>query len=155
MIDCLASKVQDQHSKLSPQSHTLLYEVFFDKEHSHSKSPRQIFVAWSPPRKHSFFSDPLLFKTSDWKLCPPSPQPLGGWYCEPATILQWIRRKFLCTLLLFFKCTYFQDKYAKQLATWCIHTQFIFVWSAIPQWWKPWIICNEVFYIAAEFTPWG
>ena len=53
MIGCLAKTGQDQHLKLSPQSHILFYKVFLDKEHSEPpgkylwkelfKSPQTLF----------------------------------------------------------------------------------------------------------------
>ena len=59
LIGYLAKTGQDQHFKLNPQSHVLLYKVFFDKKQS--KLPMQIFVAGSHlglPRHHFFLISP-------------------------------------------------------------------------------------------------
>ena len=75
LICCLAKTGQDQHLQLGPQSHSLFYTVFFDKEHS-NPSPLQ------PPRKypwqelfksprHSFIWDPP-FSKFETEICPPS-----------------------------------------------------------------------------------
>ena len=55
VIGCLSKIGQDQHLKLSPQSHILYLEVVFDKKHS---KPLQANIhgrnSLSPP-SHSFF----------------------------------------------------------------------------------------------------
>ena len=54
----MAKANQDQHMKLSPQSHILLLKFFFDKKHSNS--PRQISDknSLSPPQDTHFFLIP-------------------------------------------------------------------------------------------------
>ena len=57
------------HSKLSLQSQILFYKVFFDKKRT-KPSPQASVCgrnSLSPPR-HSFFSDPPVFKIWKWKL---------------------------------------------------------------------------------------
>ena len=50
LIGCLAKIGQDQHSKLSPQSHILFLEVFFDKKH---RASQEIIISYPSLSKFS------------------------------------------------------------------------------------------------------
>ena len=50
LIGCLAKIGQDQHLKLSPQSHILFLEVFFDKKH---RASQEIIISYPSLSKFS------------------------------------------------------------------------------------------------------
>ena len=60
LICCLTKTGQDQHLQLGPQSHSLFYTVFCDKEHSNPSLPPNPHAnirgrnSLSPPGTHSF-----------------------------------------------------------------------------------------------------
>ena len=57
LIGCLAKTGQEQHLKLSLQSHILFLKVFFDKKHSKPLPQANIHgrKSLSPPRAPIFF----------------------------------------------------------------------------------------------------
>ena len=97
LIGTFIRTVQFQHLKLRPQSYILFCKVFFDKEHSKPRPPRQIFVAgivWVPTFTHFFLILPFQ---NLWLKVVPKKEKIyvvcvcvcvcvcegggGGWYC--------------------------------------------------------------------------
>ena len=87
LISCLAKKGQDQHFKLTHQSHILFYKVLFDKEHLSPPPKANICDKNSLCTPGTLFFLIPRFQKFGTKVCPPQQKGVWGgglklWGCN-------------------------------------------------------------------------